>query len=68
MGILKKLGKALGGVAKAGMTIPGTDVNPAQMLGGSLASALGAEKKQHEQHDKVKEIHHHYGKEKKKGK
>ena len=67
MGILKKLGKALGSVAKAGMTLPGTDsVNPSQMLFGSLASALSAEEKQHEQHKKVKEIHHHYGNKKKK--
>ena len=67
MGILKKLGKALGGVAKAGMTLPGTDsVNPTQMLFGSLASALNAEKKQHEPHEKVKHIHHHYEEKKKK--
>lgn len=66
MGIFKKAAKVLGGIADAGMTVPGTGVNPAKMLLGSLASALSAEEKQHEQHKKVKEIHHHYGNKKKK--
>lgn len=60
MGILKKAAKALGGVAKAGMTIPGTNIAPAQALFGTLGQHLGEENKRHKPHEKVKEIHHHY--------
>lgn len=67
MGILKKVAKALGGVADAGMTIPGSGgLNPSRMLFGTLSDALGSENKQHEPHKKVKEIHHHYHDKKKK--
>ncbi len=64
MSFLKKAGKALGDVAKVGMTLPGTDINPAQAMFGTLSHHLGAENKQHAPHEKVKEIHHHHHKKK----
>ncbi len=61
MGILKK-------AAKSGLLGIGPQVlaggQPSGVMG-TLASALGIEAKQHEQHDKVKHIHHHYGNKKK---
>lgn len=62
MGILKKVGKILGGVAAAGMQVPGTGFSPAHAAFGSLAEHLGEENKRH---GHVKEVHHHYHKKKK---
>jgi len=61
MGALKKLAKSgLLGIAPQ----IATGGQPSGLMG-SLASALGVEAKQHERHEKVKEIHHHYDKKKK---
>jgi hypothetical protein len=61
MGMLKKLAKSgLLGIAPQ----IATGGKPSGAMGG-LASMLGIEADQHKQHEKVKEIHHHYGKKKK---
>jgi hypothetical protein len=64
MGFLKKAQKGMSKINTMGGLVPGGDV-PSNMLFGALGQHLADERKQHEPHEKVKEIHHHYHKKKK---
>lgn len=58
MGFLKKIGKNIAGSPLLTGTLSQSPFGGADF--GSLSDHLRHEKKQHEIHDKVKEIHHHY--------